>query len=311
MPRGNVFAEESINELDRVLIATDGSDRASVATHLAASLRWPKQTRIAVVEVMPPLFPGVETPGPSLTYLDKLERERIDRDLAEARDVLAKTGACVEVESRTGRVATEVVAAALAFGADLVIVGSRGRGPITSLLLGSIAAEAIDHAPCAVLVARRPTIRRMVVAEDGSATAGLAVKLATTWPLFRGIPTRAVSVAPVTAIIGLGPIRHEAANEMHAEAVDALRAKHDLFARDCARELTDAGVPATPEIRFGDPAAELVAGAIESDADLIILGTRGQSGLERLLLGSVARNVLTHSPTSVLVVPPEHRRTRG
>jgi nucleotide-binding universal stress UspA family protein len=55
-------------------------------------------------------------------------------------------------------------------------------------------------------------------------------------------------------------------------------------------------------MRHGDPAAEIIAGAEASGADLIVLGSRGLTGLTRLLLGSVARNVLSGSTASVLVV---------
>jgi nucleotide-binding universal stress UspA family protein len=54
-------------------------------------------------------------------------------------------------------------------------------------------------------------------------------------------------------------------------------------------------------MRHGDPAAEVIAGAEASGADLIVLGSRGLTGLARLLLGGVARNVLSGSTASVLV----------
>ena len=54
--------------------------------------------------------------------------------------------------------------------------------------------------------------------------------------------------------------------------------------------------------RSGDPAHEIVAYAKEQQSGLLVLGTRGHTGLRRLMLGSVARNVLLHAPCSVLVV---------
>jgi nucleotide-binding universal stress UspA family protein len=58
-------------------------------------------------------------------------------------------------------------------------------------------------------------------------------------------------------------------------------------------------------MREGDAAAEAIAVAEERGADLIVLGSRGRTGLTRLVLGSVARNVLSGSTASVLVV---HKR---
>ena len=111
-----------------------------------------------------------------------------------------------------------------------------------------------------------------------------------------------MSVAPVYAFTGAGPVAHEGASRSYAEGVDALRTLHERIAEDGATVLKTAGVPATAETRCGDPAEEIIGAAFESEADLIVVGSRGQSGLERLVLGSVARNVLTHAPMSVLIV---------
>lgn len=54
-------------------------------------------------------------------------------------------------------------------------------------------------------------------------------------------------------------------------------------------------------MREGDAAAEIIAAAETDNSDLIVIGSRGQTGLTRLVLGSVARAVLFHSPCSVLV----------
>ena len=54
----------------------------------------------------------------------------------------------------------------------------------------------------------------------------------------------------------------------------------------------------------GDPAQVIVACAAELSADLLVLGTRGASGFEHLVLGSVAEKVLRHAPCPVLTVPP-------
>lgn len=145
---------------------------------------------------------------------------------------------------------------------------------------------------------------------NGSAAAGYAVRLVATWPIFNALPARVLSVAPVHAITGVGPIRHEDAKQSYAEGVDALREAYGRIAREGAKELTEAGVPAEPDTRLGDPAEEIITGALEHGADLIAMGSRGQTGLERLVLGSVARNVLTHAPVSVLIARRPRRPSR-
>lgn len=62
------------------------------------------------------------------------------------------------------------------------------------------------------------------------------------------------------------------------------------------------GVDAEPVLLEGHPAEEIIRYAQDNDIDLIVMGTLGKTGLTRLLLGSVAENVLRHSPVEVLVV---------
>ena len=288
-----------MDTLNKVLIATDGSEKARIAIDLAASLAWAEGTSIEVLEVQEPLMPGIEVPPESLAALERDAREQIAEDLAQAK---ARLHGPVDTASRRGRAASEIVHEAERTGSDLIVMGSRGRGQLTTMLLGSVAAEVVDRAPCPVLIARLPVARKILVADDGSRAAAAAVDVAATWPIFRGLPAVALSVAPVYAITGSGPIRHEDAQQSYAEGVDALRGIHGLIAEDAAKRLTDAGLRAEPGVRFGDPAGEIIGAAFEHEADLIVMGSRGQTGFERLVLGSVARNVLTHAPQSVLIV---------
>lgn len=69
-------------------------------------------------------------------------------------------------------------------------------------------------------------------------------------------------------------------------------------AREAAAE---AGVTATALVRHGAPGEEILAEAREWDADAIVLSTHGRTGLGRLLLGSVANQVVTHAPCPVLL----------
>ena len=68
-----------------------------------------------------------------------------------------------------------------------------------------------------------------------------------------------------------------------------------------AQRLSEAGVDAVPVALEGEPAGEIVRFAAERGTGTVVVGTRGHTGLTRLVLGSVARNVLLHAPCSVLV----------
>lgn len=74
------------------------------------------------------------------------------------------------------------------------------------------------------------------------------------------------------------------------------------------RALVDVNVPRNVqtdfEVRIGRPAEEIVAAANESKSDVIVLSTRGLTGLDRLLIGSVADRVVRLAPCPVYLMPP-------
>ncbi|MEO7230188.1 MAG: universal stress protein, partial [Candidatus Limnocylindrales bacterium] len=210
----------------------------------------------------------------------------------------------VEGAVLAGRAATVVVDEARTFEADLVIVGSRGHGTIGELVLGSVSSEIVDHARCPVLVARRPAVARILLASDGSPSARAAEEVVAGWSIFRDLPIRVVSVADVVR-----PWHSGIAPSMYGQVLD-LYGKDLKAAGDEARRITveavgrlrQAGCDAEPDPRSGDAAAEIIAATDSWGADLVVLGSRGRSGLTRVLLGSVARNVAHGSTASVMVV---------
>jgi len=172
------------------------------------------------------------------------------------------------------------------------------------MLLGSVSAEVVDHAPAPVLVARGSRIERIVLAWDGSSCAALAADLVRTWPIFSGTQVRVVSVAAaeIPWWTGFPEAGSPDMMPMYVEAADASRKQHDELAREMTAQLQTAGFTAEADRRDGDAATEILAAANASNADLIVVGTHGRTGLTRLVLGSVARNVLQHAACSVLVV---------
>lgn len=123
----------------RILVAIDGSEPSGLAVDLAAE----------AVETGAGLFGG-PWPALALVQADQIEaaiREEAQRTVHEARDRFAQPGLKVKAVVLRGRPATAIVDRASNMHADLVIVGSRGHGPIQSMLLGSVSAEVVDHAP--------------------------------------------------------------------------------------------------------------------------------------------------------------------
>ena len=172
------------------------------------------------------------------------------------------------------------------------------------MVLGSVSAEVVDHAPAPVLVARGRRIERIVLGWDGSSCATHAADLLSTWPIFAGSHVRVVSVADlgIPWWIGFPDAGSPEMMPMYVEAAKATRKQHDELAREMAARLQSGGLTAEGDLRDGDAATEILAASNTSKADLIVMGTHGRTGLTRLVLGSVARNVLHHAACSVLVV---------
>jgi nucleotide-binding universal stress UspA family protein len=297
----------------RVLLAIDGSAPAAQAIDLAAGVRWPDGTTVRVVEAVETgaeLFGG-PWPALALVQSEELEAElraEADTTVREAAARLARAGLTVETAVLTGRPATAVVDAARTMHADLVALGSRGHGTIEAMLLGSVSAEVIDHSPAPVLVARAGGFARVVLAWDGSSGAARAADLVRTWPIFAAVSVRVVSVSDVGVAwrTGFADFENVDLMPLYTEAAEASRREHEELAREMAAQLGTAGRSAEADVREGDAAAEILAAAKDAEADVIVIGTHGRTGLARLLLGSVARNVLHHAACSVLVVrePP-------
>ncbi len=292
----------------RILLAIDGSAAAGRAQGLVDRIEWPARSTVRVVAALERGSDLVGFPGFTPTSDQREVETSLVRRLQDALDSavldLTGPGRFVERVLLRGRAASAVVQEARDFGADLVVVGHRGHGQLETMLLGSVSAEIVDHAPCPVLVARSSELRSLLLAVDGSAAAEHAEHVLVGWPVFRGLPTRVVSVAEVGMpwSTGMSPGIYDQVLESYATAVDEARQQCRGFAEATAARLVDAGYPAVAEVREGSPAEEIVATAHTHRTELIVMGTRGHTGLARLLLGSVARNVLIHAPCSVLVV---------
>ncbi|HET6379437.1 MAG TPA: universal stress protein [candidate division Zixibacteria bacterium] len=297
----------------RVLLAYDGSACAEAARDLVSRLPLPEGSVITMVTVLarrPELYgaPEFATVPADAAEAESVLAADLQGMLDEAAAPLKACRHRVETRVVRGRPATAILNEAAELRPDLIVVGSRGHGPLKTVLLGSVSTEVVDHAPCPVLVARTPAVRRAVLAMDGSYSSDRAVAVLRRWPILRGIPTRVVTVGPVDDAMHTASPLWPDRPLMHAPEVLLDRQRLVEVGRRAVDELKEVGIPATSDERAGDPATEIIAAAEATKADLIVVGSRGLSALPRLVLGSVARKVLLHAPHSVLVVRSARER---
>jgi len=273
----------------RLLLATDGSAGASTAVDLVCALPWPPDLSVDVLVVLSDTSPvtWAYAPVPDLQAYDD---DRTAEALRTAQATAARLGEHgLEASGRVahGHESDAIIDAARQTKADLIVCGSRGRGHLRSMLLGSVSAAVCSHAPCSVLVARHPTVGRVLLADDGSEPSVAAEQLMTRLPLFAD---RTIDLVTVTGQ-PTGPEDEWQANVRRIGGIQ----------RAAGDRLRSHGLQTHDVLLTGDPSAEIVDEARRSEADLIVLGTHGRSGFERLRLGSVAIDVLTHSHASVIV----------
>jgi nucleotide-binding universal stress UspA family protein len=305
----------------RILIATDGSPSATFAETLAASIAWPADTELDVLCVDQLGEDEDDFPAEELAAAHAALRREIDDRLAALVTLLARPGRTVRARVVFGRPATIIVNEAAELGADLVIVGSHDRGALASFALGSVAAEVVDHAPCPVLVARRSTLGPIVLGHDGSEAAARAEELIIEWPFLAREAVRVVRVTPLVTPWNLpfdpGMGGAAISGDLLQELIDQRRELSRQTAEAAVTRLLARGVDARVDLRSGAAADGLIDAIDTASAQLVVVGSRGNSGLTRLVLGSVARTVLYRAPCSVLIVrdprpaagsPGPHRR---
>lgn len=172
---------------------------------------------------------------------------------------------------------------------DLMVVGPRGRGLFKALHLGSTADWLLHDPPAPLVVVRRGTpVRRVVVCADGSPDSMAAAEVLAGLPWISGVHVIVASVDEP----GL------AAAQVAERTADVLRG----HAGSVETQVTG---PTEMEVFYHvrDVLLEVVR---RSDADLVVHGTRGLSGLSGLRAGSIATSLAGHAPCSVLVT---HQRT--
>jgi nucleotide-binding universal stress UspA family protein len=284
-----------------VVVGVDGSPGARAALVWALADAARRGARLQVVSAFP-----VDIYWGDAMLIDerRIEAFRADTEgrvralVDEVRSQSGAGAAAVDVAVAPGP-ATQVVLAA-AEGAALLVVGSRGRGPVRSTVLGSVALHAATHARCPVVVVhpRADTgsaPRRVVVGVDGSdgSRAALAHAVA-----------EAERLDADVTVIAAYTLRSywSGAYQASVPPVERLR---EAVRSDAEAMVSQIGAPTTVGVRVlpvEGPAGDTLVRAAEG-ADLLVVGGRGRGAVRGMLLGSVALHCVINAPCPVMVVP--------
>lgn len=276
--------------ISRILLAIDRSNQARKAEEVVAKLGASLPAEVEVLHIH-------ETPFTASIYdPETLRRENVETS-EEARMLVRRAVAALRdhgvlawgaVRPSRGSTVGEIVAAAREGRAELLVIGALGVSRWRELLVGGVAHAAVQLAPCPVLVVpqsgRPGDLRRLVVGVDGSAGAARAVELT------RELAHR-LGAAVLVVHVSDGSLAEHEPDTVAAAAADVIGA--DRVAAVRVRAAGEGGV-----------ASALQAEAAAYDAGLLVVGRRGRSPLQRLLLGGVSERLPHIAPCPLLVARP-------
>jgi len=138
---------------ERILLAVDGSEHALHAASIAADLARTmnsKEFRIVVSYDFIPPYLG----EPNMQYAIDARLEDSQAILENAIKVMGKVPCEIHTELIEGSSAEAIINVATTRSSDVIVMGSRGRGTLAGLLMGSTSQKVVAHAPCPVLIVR-------------------------------------------------------------------------------------------------------------------------------------------------------------
>lgn len=279
-----------------ILYATDGSEGSHGAAHFLSSLEHRDEVRVHVLTV-------------PASNLEEDQQAAADA-LAYASVTLGAFPGCVTTEitlpaNTNGAIAERIVERAFTLRADLVVVGTHGRSTLARWFIGSVALNVVRHAPCPVLIARAPhgATDRILVGVDGSSCAENAAQWGlSNLSLPRACTLHFLGIVTLPSIAGGDPMLSSLLAE---DASLLIQQEQDRLTHALTRLTNAMQNPSrtiTSDTLVGNAAGSLIETAKEWEADLLIVGSHGLSGVERWVLGSVSEGVIQRTPCSVLVV---------
>ncbi|MFY9608104.1 MAG: universal stress protein [Blastocatellia bacterium] len=287
----------------KVLLAIDSSEFSEPVISEVASRPWPADSIVFVLTVID-LFALTYSLGYLKPFI-KNENDAARALVQSVADRLASRGIETVTQVVEAHPSICIVEQAANWDADFIFVGSHGHSGVTRFFLGSIAKGVLRNATCSVVIVRRAEKqapangKRVLLATDGSAHSEAAARSVSERPWPEHTEFKVVSVVdPMIPVMdpwyAAGEVIDRIRNQNRKESEEAVASAHTI--------VTGAGLTATTSVLSGNPKRRIIECAKEWDADLIVIGSHGRRGLNRLAIGSVSEAVAMNAQCSVEVI---------
>jgi nucleotide-binding universal stress UspA family protein len=285
-----------MRSLKTILLATDLLPASEEAAKTAVRLATKSGARISVLHVAEALIPWEAA-------IQEM-RNRAEPIVQQCVEWLGRQGAQVaDSQIVLGPPADTIVQKAGELNADLIVIGAGKLSRYERFSAGPVAATVIEHAHAPVLAVRggapECAFQTILCAVDQSEPAARGLRNAARLARLFGGRLVVVTVVPAVTV--------EAAAAL-SQSVDEQEKFQALWQGEFSKLLEDSaleGLDVTKELRYGPPHQQIFSAAQEHQADLIVMGATGRSGLARVLVGSTTRRVLENLPCSLLTVKSE------
>lgn len=287
----------------KILIGVDGSSSSDAALQEVILRPWPKGSEFKLVTAVDPFF-FVRAPQ-LLEETKKSTNEELEEDAAGLRT----KGWPVSTEVLLENPRHAIPKLATDWKAELAVLGSHGRGTFTRLMIGSTAQAVLRHAPCSVEIVRTPRGdragrgahgMRILLPTDGSEYAVLAANRVAERPWPEGSIFKVLACPEYPMLIGEYPYY---APEQLVELSKASEAQARAAAEAATAVLRKSGLEVKTEVTEprDSPARTILSSAELWQSDLVVMGSHGRRGFDRLVMGSVSESVAMHAHCSVEV----------
>jgi nucleotide-binding universal stress UspA family protein len=280
-----------------IILATDLAPRTDRAQDRAVTLarEWGATlTFVYAIDVAE--IPTDDVKESSVEMIRRRAHRWLQAEGSNTRDVTPK----VVIEE--GNAAAVVLEIARMEGADLIVTGTAGIGPLGQLLLGSTTARVVTHATSPVLVVKKrgtAPYAGVIVGSDLSDASVAALETAV--GLFQ--PSQ-ITLYHAFDMPYRGLIADKKAYEANARA-NALNEARAFASHHLGASADGLNI----EVGYGDVAPRIAEYAARTEADLVLAGTHGRTGVFRVLLGSVALALIDGVPCDVMIVPSKGARS--